>query len=82
MLVLEGNDCIQYSGKLYQLVEKRIYVEKSFTACSVTKDASPYNFVEKISRIAINPQNSQKFLPSNVSRYILPSCVTEREITV
>ena len=82
MLVLEGNDCIPYSGKLCQLVENKIYVEKSFAASSVPKDTSPSNFVEKISRIATKPQNSQKFLPSKVSRYTLPSCITEREVTV
>ena len=82
MLVLEGNDCIQYSGKLCQLVENKIYVEKSFAASSVPKDTSPSNFVEKISQIATKPQNSRKLLPSKASHYTLPSCITEREVTV
>ena len=46
MLVLEGNDRIPYSGKLCQLVENKIYVEKSFTACSLVlpNNASPSQF--------------------------------------
>ena len=84
MLVLEGNDYIQCSGKLCQLVENKIYVEKSFAACSLVlpKDASPSNLRRKLSQIATKPQNSQKFLPLKVSCYTVPSCITEREVTV
>ena len=62
----------------------KIYVEKSYAACSlvVPKDASPSNLRRKLSQIAIKPQNSRKFLPSKVSHYTLPSCITEREVTV
>ena len=83
MLVLEGNDCIPYSGKLCQLVENKIYVEKSYAACSLMlpKDASPSNLRGKLSQIATKPQNSRMLLPLKVSHYTLPSCITEREVT-
>ena len=84
MLVLEGNDCIPYSGKLCQLVENKIYVEKSYAACSLVlpKDASPSNLRGKLSQIATKPQNSRKLFPLKVSHYTVPSCITEREVTV
>ena len=83
MLVLEGSDCIPYSGKLCQLVENKIYVEKSYAACSLMlpKDASPSNLRGQLSQIATKPQNS-RMLPLKVSCYTLPSCITEREVTV
>ena len=62
----------------------KIYIEKSFAACSLVlpKDASPSNLRGKLSQIAIKPQYLWKFLPLKVSCYTLPSCITEREITV
>ena len=80
MLVLKGNDCIPYSGKVCQLVENRIYAEEFSKLVRCQKIPHPPILRGKLSQIAINP--SQKFLPLKVSRYTLPSCVTEREITV
>ena len=55
---------------------------RSFTACSVPKDASLSNFAEKTFANSHKTSKSQKFLPSKVSCYTLPSCVTEREVTL
>ena len=47
MVVLVGNDCIPYSRKFLQTGENKIYAEKRFTACLLSKDSSPSNFAEK-----------------------------------
>ena len=62
----------------------KIYIERSFAACSLVmpKDASPSNLRGKLSQIATKPQNLRKLLPLKVSCYTVPSCITEREITV
>ena len=71
--------------KLSQIGEKYNFHGENFRrllAFAVPKDATPQILQRKLSHIATNPQNSQKFSPSKVSRYTVSLCFMTRNLEI
>ena len=60
----------------HKLVKNTIFVEKTFMDCSLLpyqRTPCPKSSRRKLSRLTTKPQNSWKFSPSKVSRYVVGS---------